>query len=179
METGASLTPDASREVECAIAAAAVRWSLPSSSGMKLAYSSDLPDEKGVSEGAWTGQMSVPFLREFDARHQVSAIPLCTALRSDLEALGGRVAQGRDFEGQWGLPKRERTAVILVTLPVVSADGSRALVRVESRCGFGCVNSLTYQFVRDGNDWKQNALRMEWSGTVMFDQAGRQIGPGR
>lgn len=147
---------------------------------MKLAYGADLPDDGGVTDGAWTSRMVVPFLRDFDARRQVSAIPLCAALRAELDALGARVVEGRAFDdGQRGVPKGERTAVVRVTLPVLSADGTRALVRAEMRCGSGCLSSETYQFVRDGDAWKREALRMEWSGTVVFDQSGRQMPPGR
>jgi hypothetical protein len=172
--------PDAARDAQCAIAAMAVRLKVASSARMKLAYGSDLPSDKGVTEGSWTPRISVPFLREFDARRQVSAIPLCAALRTELDALGARVVEGRALdEGQRGLVESERTAVLRVTLPILSADGTRAMVRAEAPCGFGCGSGDTYEFVRDGEGWKQNAIRVEWSGTVVFYEDGRQIPYGR
>ena len=179
-ETDPAETPGVTSDAQCAIAAAAIRVKLAASSGMTLAYSADLPDESGVTEGAWTPRMFVPFLREFDSRRQVSAIPVCAALRAELEAAGARVVKGKALDdGKWGTSLAERTAVLRVTLPILSADGTRALVRVETVCGSGCGSGDTYQFIRDAGAWKQNAIRVEWSGTAVFYEDGRQIPYGR
>lgn len=179
-ETGATATPEARRAAECAIADAAIGLKLSASAGMRLAYGADLPSDKGVLEDTWAPRISRAFLREFDARRQVSAIPLCPALKARLEALGARAVEGRALdEAQWRLSRAERTAVLRVTLPIFSADGAYALVRVEAPCGWGCGSGDTYQFVRDGSLWKRDSIRMEWSGTLTFDDAGRQIPPGR
>jgi hypothetical protein len=176
----APLTPEAARAAQCAIAAVVIRLKVAASAGMKLAYGPDVPSDKGVTEGSWTPRMAVPFLREFDAHRQVSAIPLCPGLRAELDALGARVVEGLALDDtQWGLSRAERTAVLRVTLPLLSADGTRALVRAEAPCGWGCGSADTYQFTRDGADWKQTAIRVEWTGTLDFDASGRQIPPGR